>query len=90
MVLVLPSSSGLGHCPLKAEIAGSNPAGSANTIFLYKFPKKSCDTGGHCPLKAEIAGSNPAGSATLPFFMAKNHADVGNTYDEKAIRKKMF
>lgn len=26
---MLPSSSGLGHCPLKAKIAGSNPAGSA-------------------------------------------------------------
>lgn len=27
-----PSSSGLGRCPLKAEIAGSNPAGATNSV----------------------------------------------------------
>ena len=30
--MAAPSSSGLGRSPLKAEIAGSNPAGATNSI----------------------------------------------------------
>jgi hypothetical protein len=36
---VAPSSSGLGRSPLKAEIAGSNPAGATPTKLPYAIEK---------------------------------------------------
>lgn len=37
---VLPSSSGLGHRPLTAKIAGSNPVGSTTPLKSNRVPKQ--------------------------------------------------
>src|SRR5437588_7603836 len=59
---VAPSSSGPGRSPLKAEIAGSNPAGATSSFLSLEWGFLGAL---RAPGEAEIAGSNPAGATLL-------------------------
>ena len=52
--IAAPSSSGLGRSPLKAEIAGSNPAGATPTILLEDLHKGGVEW-------SDLAADDPAG-----------------------------
>src|SRR5207302_5476760 len=58
---VAPSSSGPGRSPLKAEIAGSNPAGATSSFLSLEWGFLGAL---RAPGEAEIAGSNPAGATS--------------------------
>src|SRR5205814_4206781 len=69
--IVAPSSSGLGRSPLKAEIAGSNPAGATNFLTIDPFAQKAPITAMRYTPLAQQACIRP--SPTGPKLPAREH-----------------